>query len=321
MEFLLGIGIFLTVVLLIEGTYFLIRTIRNPERAEVKSRLQKISSLSFEEKAITIEREKKVSEIPWLNRLLLSFRWTDRLNLLLHQAGIQKPLGVFILLSLLLAFVGLLVGLRFTSSYLFSLIPMVILGILPFLYIFYKKKKRMDKFQSQFPEALDLMARALKAGHAFTSGLKMVSDEMGDPIGTEFGITVNEINFGADFVDALKNLTYRVDCPDLKFFTISVILQRETGGNLVEILENIAYLIRERFKFQGRVRVLAAQGKLSAIILVILPFLVATAFYFINPKYLSVLATDPIGKTIVLVALLLMILGIIVMKRMIDIRV
>ena len=321
MEILVGIGIFLSIVLLIEGFYFVIRTARNPERKEVKTRLRKISSVAFEDVPVDIERKKVLSKIPWFNRLLLSLRWTDRLNLLLRQADVKHPLGVFVLLSIFLAFVGLLGGSRLTSNYLIIIPLAVILGLIPLFYLLQKKKRRMGKFQRQFPDALDLIARALKAGHAFSSGLKMVADEMSDPIGTEFDNTFHEINFGVDFTEALKNLSNRVDCPDLKFFIISIILQRETGGNLVEILENIAYLIRERFKLQGRIRVLAAQGKLSATILVALPFAVALGFYLLNPKYIGVLTSDPTGRIIVLLALLLMLMGILVMRKMIDIKV
>ncbi len=321
MEILVGIGIFFSVVLLIEGIYSVIRTARNPERKEVKARLKRISSIAFEDAPIDIQRKKVLSKIPWFNRLLLSLGWTDRLNLLLRQADVKHPLGVFVLLSIFLAFVGLLGGSRLTSNYLIIIPLTVILGLIPLFYLLLKKKRRMDKFQQQFPDALDLIARALKAGHAFASGLKMVADEMSEPLGTEFDTTFHEINFGVDLADALKNLSNRVDCPDLKLFIISIILQRETGGNLVETLENIAYLIRERFKLQGRIRVLASQGKLSATILVVLPFAVALGFYILNRKYIEVMTTDPAGRFIILLALILMVIGILVMKKMVDIKV
>jgi len=149
----------------------------------------------------------------------------------------------------------------------------------------------------------------------------MVADEMGDPIGYEFGKTLNEINLGVGVPEALKNLSKRVDCVDLNFFVISIILQRETGGNLAEILGNIAYLIRERFKLYGRVRVLAAEGKFSAIILVILPFFVAFVIYLLNPEYIKALVTDPIGHILIAIALILMVLGVFTISRMIKIKV
>jgi tight adherence protein B len=192
---------------------------------------------------------------------------------------------------------------------------------MPFLYIYFKKKRRMEKFQRQLPDALDLVARALKAGHAFTGGLRMVAEELGDPIGTEFEKTLNEINFGVGIAEALKNIPNRVDCPDLKFFITSVIIQRETGGNLAEILTKITYLIRERFKLQNRVQVLAAEGKLSAIILIAIPFVIALALSVLNPGYIKTLFIDPIGKILVAFALIMMIIGIFVMKRMIQIKV
>jgi tight adherence protein B len=179
----------------------------------------------------------------------------------------------------------------------------------------------MKKFQGQLPDALELIARALRAGHAFSSGMKLAADEFDDPLGPEFEQTLDEINFGISVPDALKNLSSRIDCPDLKYFVVSVILQRETGGNLAEIIESIAYLIRERFKLHGRVRVLAAEGKLSATILMILPFLIVVALRFINPELISTLFTDPIGRVVVAAGAFWMIIGVLVMKRMIDIKV
>jgi len=321
MEILIGIAVFVSIVLLIEGFYFAFRIIRNPEKKEIKARLRTISSVGHRDDGVDIERKKLMSKIPWFNRILLTFRWTDKLHRFLEQANTKQPLGVFVLLTILLAFFGLVVGSWVTSNLFAVILLAVLLGMIPFFYIHLKKKKRMEKFQQQLPEALDLISRALKAGHAFSGGLKMVSDEMGDPVGTEFSKTINEINFGVDFPEALINLSNRVDCPDLNFFTISVILQRETGGNLVEILENIAYLIRERFKLYGRVRVLAAQGKLSAVILVALPFLVALGLSIINAKYIGTLSSDPIGKVLVIIALIFMIFGIVVIRKIIDIKV
>jgi len=149
----------------------------------------------------------------------------------------------------------------------------------------------------------------------------MVGDELGEPVGTEFEKTLHEINFGSGIPEALKGLSHRVDCPDLRFFIISVIIQRETGGNLAEILTKIAHLIRERFKLQSRVQVLASEGKLSAIILIAIPFVVALALSVLNPAYIKTLFIDPVGKALVAFALLMMVIGIVVMKRMIQIRV
>ena len=320
MDILIGVGIFVLTLALIEGGYYALRRIRDPEKRAVLRRLRGLPSTDANE-IIDIMRKSMLSEVPWLNRMLLSFRWTDKLNRLLEQADTQYTLGVFVLLSVVIASAGYLIGAWLTSNQLISILSAFILVMMPFFYIYSKKKRRMEKFQRQLPDALDLIARALKAGHAFTGGLRMVAEELGDPIGTEFEKTLNEINFGVSVPEALKSLPNRVDCPDLKFFITSVLIQRETGGNLAEILGKIAYLIRERFKLQNRVQVLAAEGKLSAIILIAIPFVIAFALTLLNPEYIKTLVIDPIGKILVTFAFLMMIIGIFVMKKMIQIKV
>jgi tight adherence protein B len=321
MDLVIGIIIFILTVALIEGGDYALRRIRNPEKREVLRRLKGYSTTEYEREIIDIMRKSMLSEVPWLNRMLLSMRWTDHLSSLIEKSGTESTLGVLILLSILLASGGFVILLWVGSHSLLSLMIALFLGIVPFLYIYMKKQRRMEKFQRQLPDALDLIARALKAGHAFTGGLKMVGDEIGEPVGTEFEKTLHEINFGAGIPEALKNLTQRVDCPDLRFFIISVIIQRETGGNLAEILGKISYLIRERFKLQNRVQVLASEGKLSAIILITIPFVIALALSVLNPGYIRTLFIDPVGKGLVAFALFMMVIGIIVMKRMIQIRV
>lgn len=321
MDLLIAITIFILTVALIEGAYYALRKIRSGEKREVLRRLRGYPTQEYEREIIDIMRKSMLSEVPWLNRMLLSMRWTDKLSRMIEQSGTESTLGVFILLSIVLASGGFVIGLWVASNALLSLIIAFFLGVFPFLYVYLKKKRRMEKFQRQLPDALDLIARALKAGHAFTGGLKMVGDELGEPVGTEFEKTLHEINFGSGVPEALKGLTQRVDCPDLRFFIISVIIQRETGGNLAEILAKIAYLIRERFKLQNRVQVLSAEGKLSAIILISIPFVIALALSVLNPVYIKTLFVDPIGKALVAFALLMMAIGIVVMKRMIEIKV
>jgi tight adherence protein B len=239
----------------------------------------------------------------------------------LEQSGTEYTLGVFILLGILMASAGFLIGSWMTSNSPLSFLLALFLGVIPFFYVYVKKKRRMEKFQRQLPEALDLIARALKAGHAFTGGLRMVADELGEPIGAEFEKMLHEINFGVGIPEALKNLPKRVDCPDLRFFIVSVVIQRETGGNLAEILSKIASLIRERFKLQNRVQVLAAEGKLSAIILIAIPFVIALVLAVLNPAYIKTLFIDPVGKMLVIFALVMIVIGIFVMRRMIQIKV
>ncbi len=321
MHFFIGIAIFITTVLLIEGSYFAFRTIHNPEQKRIRRRLRALSSGGNPSASVDIVRKQVLSEMPFLNNLLSKAGGIQGLARLLEQAGSPYPLGVFLLLSVLLGFVGLLLGTFVLKNVILNLLATACLAMAPFGYIYWQRQQRAVKFQRQLPDALELVARSLKAGHSFMVGMKMVGDEFADPIGTEFDETVDQINFGVGVPDALTNLAHRVHCWDLHFFVTSLMIQRETGGNLAEIIENISYLIRKRFELQGRVRALAAEGKLSAIILLALPFVLGLAIFALNPNYLGHLFTDPIGKAMMGCGGFTMALGAIVIKGMITIRV
>jgi tight adherence protein B len=307
--------------------YYASKAIWNSEKRETKRRLRILSSSQSEGPEIDIVKKKSLSGISGLRRLLPKFPLTDKIHLLIEQSGVNLNVALFLLISLSLGAIGFLIGTLFIQPLLFlydvliKISLTIFLGILPLFYVLLIRTRRMNKFNSQLPEALDMIARSLKAGHAFSAGLKMVGDEMRDPIGTEFYKTLNEINFGVSIPGALKNLSNRLDCPDLKIFTISVIIQRETGGNLAEILENNSYIIRERFKFQGKVKTLAAPGKLSAIIITLLPFALALLLYVVNRHYLNYLILDPIGRKALVFAFLLLVFGIFVMRKMVAIKV
>ena len=328
MDYLLPILIFIAVLILVEVGYFALQGFRSSEKKGVRTRLKALSVQTENEGAVDILRKDRLSEIPWLHSLLKRFSSIGKLTSLVEQAGVQRKPGLYILLSITLAMIGFLAGMPFHSAY-FPLIPsfMIIIpcavvpAVLPFIYLRFKRKKRIQKFEAQLPEALDLIARSLKAGHAFSSGLRLVSEEMEDPISFEFEKALNEINFGISAQDALINLTNRIPLDDLRFFVISVILQRETGGNLAEILENLARLIRERFKLNGHVRVLSAQARLSAYILVAIPPILAFVIHLINPKFFEALLENPSGKYVLAAGVVWMIIGIFFMKRMVTIRV
>jgi tight adherence protein B len=194
-------------------------------------------------------------------------------------------------------------------------------GVLPLLYVVRKRIQRMQKIVEQLPDALDLISRALKAGHAFPSGLQMVGEEAQDPIAGEFRIVHDEINFGVAVPTALANLANRVPSPDMRQFVIAVLIQRETGGNLTELLSNISALIRGRLKLFMKIRVLSAEGRMSAWILCLLPFFLAGVINLINPRFMAVLWTDPMGLKMIYAALVMMVLGALWMRKIIRIRV
>ena len=322
MELTIGIGIFIALMFLIEGIYFLYKQSGKREGKKVKKRLRALSTISSQKyNEVNVLRKRLLSEVSWFNELLLRLRRLHPLERLIEQSNTRYPLGVYLSLTVLLASSGYIIASVIALDSIIKLLMTGILGSMPFLYVYRARRNRMLKFERQLPDALDLIVRALKAGHAFSGGLKMVADEFDDPIGTEFKKVFDEINFGVGVTDALFNLTERVDCPDLKFFVVSVIIQRETGGNLAEVLSKIAHLIRERFKLNGRVRVLAAEGKLSAVTLIALPFLMAFYMLIVNPDYLKLLFVDHIGRVMVVSAICMMILGSLVMKKMVAIKV
>ena len=320
--YIIALAIFIVAVLVIELIFYAIRTSRNPDRERIRRELKRISSSRQIQEGTDILRRRVLSEIPALNEILLRVTGIQRLDHLRYQANSRYPSGFFILLSfVLVGVVFFICNFFIILGFLLSAVLGVFSGSFPFIYLYIKKKKRINKFQAQLPEALDMMARSLKAGHAFSTGMKLAGDEFEDPLGPEFSITIDEINFGLGVPDALKNLVNRVACRDLNFFVVAVILQRETGGNLAEIMENIAYLIRERFKFYGKVKALCAEGNLSMMILILLPFGIIGALLMVNPKYIMTLFTDPVGKMMCAGALIMMAIGAIVMKKIVQIEV
>ena len=192
---------------------------------------------------------------------------------------------------------------------------------LPFMFLNMKRTRRMRAFEEEFPEALDLIARALKAGHAFVTGLKMVADEMPEPIGPEFRKTFDEQNFGLPLKDALENLTMRVPGLDVRFFATAVLIQRETGGNLSEILENLAHVVRERFKILRQVRVYTAHGRMTGYVLLALPAVLCIALAFINPDHMNVLFRERMGQMLLMVALVMQAIGYFWIRQVVKIEV
>jgi tight adherence protein B len=192
---------------------------------------------------------------------------------------------------------------------------------LPFVVLKIKRRRRLNTFEEMFPEALDLIARALKAGHAFATGLKMAADELQEPVGPEFRKTFDEQNFGLPLKDALQNLTERVPLLDVRFFSTAVLIQRETGGNLSEILENLAHVVRERFKILRQVRVYTAHGRLTGYVLLALPAFLAVALMFINPDHMQLLFRERMGHIMLGAAAVMQFVGYVWIKQVIKIEV
>jgi len=319
--FLIGIGIFVFTVIIIELVAYAIKHMHSSKRAKIRKRFRKYAYGGEEDEGTDILKQRIYSEVPFFNSLLRLIPAVKNLDDLVIQSNARYPMGYYILLSLLLAALGFMAGKVLLKDFYQSLLVMGICGSLPILYLRNLKQKRVEKFKRQLPDGLDLIARALKAGHAFSGGMALAADEFDDPLGPEFTETLDEIKFGVSVADALKNLAGRIDCEELRYFVVGVILQRETGGNLSELIETLANLIRERFKFDGKVKTLTAEGKLSAVILILLPIAVFGYLWITNPNFLKPLFTDPSGPIMIIGAIVMMILGAIVMKRMVNIKV
>lgn len=265
---------------------------------------------------------RKMSEIPALNKILVRLPFCHRLETLIAKSGVNMLVGFFLLLSFSSGAVAALAAYLYIGGKIIVILPVsVIAALVPWFYILFMKKKRLQKFIALFPDTLALMTRSMKAGHALISSFKMVADEMPSPIGDEFTRIVEEINFGRGLDGVLTRFAARMDHPDINYFAVAVIIQRQTGGNLGEIMENVADNIRKKFRFKEKIRTITAEGKLSAMVLVCVPFLVAFFIYISNKDYLKVLGTDALGPYIIGGALLLMGLGIFVMNRIVNIEV
>jgi tight adherence protein B len=317
---LIALGIFGTILLFLQGCVLLHRMIAPSSTDRAVERIQKWSAPEVTAQ-LNIVRKESLSDIPWLHDLLVTMHRLQPLRVLHRQADCRMPLGAFVLVTPALALGALLLALTMHQALLLALLLAVVLGALPTGYLYWLKSQRMAKFERQLPDALELVSRALRAGHAFSVGLKLVGDEAADPIGIEFRRVFDEVSMGVALPQALQNMTDRLDCVDLQFFVTSVLVQRETGGNLAEIIDSLATLIRQRFELQLKVKALSAEGRISGVVLFGLPLVLGAVLYKINPEYLGVLFTDPLGQNFAIVGAVLMIMGAVIMKRMVAIKV
>jgi tight adherence protein B len=238
-----------------------------------------------------------------------------------EQADVSLSLSKFYLFVIGAAMLGFAAPALSGFPLKFAPLMAICFAFMPFAWLIIKRKRRMQKFAGQLPEALELISRALRAGHSLASGFNLVAHEMSEPISKEFGRAFEEQNLGMPLESALEGLTERVPNLDLKFFATAVILQRQTGGDLAEILDKIGYLIRERFKIWGQVQALTGEGRLSGIVLLALPPALFVAVYRMNPDYLMLLFTDDLGKKMLVGGIVMQLFGALVIRKIVNIRV
>jgi tight adherence protein B len=292
------------------------------ERSDIKKRLQTIALRKPSEEAMpALLKDEMMSAIPALNKFLFSLPLSQRLELLIEQADVKIKVGPFALLVLALGAVGVLFGAHMGKNLFFALLIGAAMSSIPFLYLFNRRQARVKKFSEQLPDALDMAARSLRAGHSFTSALQVVSQEMAEPIAKVFRLAYEEQGYGIPIPEALNHMTRSVNSVDLRFFITAVNVQRETGGNLAEILEKLGMTIRERFKVLRQLRVYTAQGRLSGYILAALPVAMLVVMSVLNPKYIKVLFNTKTGVVMVVAAVALQVIGLLIIRKIIKIKI
>lgn len=314
--------VFVAVLLLLEGLYLMWKTYKGPEARKLEGRLRALSGSGDATPQAVLLKERMLSEVPALQRWLLRVPRAQALDRLILQSGLDWTVSKLLLGCVALGVMGFMAvaGLAHQSGF-FGLMVGAALALAPLMFLLHRRAKRLKRIEAQLPEALDLVTRALRAGHAFSSGMQMIGEEMSEPIASEFRVVHDEVNFGVSLQQALTNLSERIPITDLRYFVVAVLIQRDSGGNLTEVLANLSRLIRERLKLIAKVRVLSSEGRLSAWVLAVMPFALAGGMNLVNPEFMSLLWTDPIGIAIIKYMLVLMAIGILILRRIVRIHV
>src|SRR6202142_608860 len=270
---------------------------------------------------LALLRDEMLSRIPAFDTLLRRSERVSLLQKMLAQGSVNVRAGNFLMIcgvsAVLLAIIAIIAG----GQVVFGWVGLLLGFFIPYAYASHMRARRFQKFEEKFPEAIDTLARAVRAGHAFTTALELIANEIAEPVAGEFRQLFEEQKFGLPLRDALVNLTERLPLVDVKFFVTAVMLQRETGGNLAEILDNLSHMIRERFKILRQVRVFTAQGRLTMLLLMGLPPVIVIVMLLMNPDFIRPLFDDPIGHTLIVAGLMLQTLGYFVIRRIIRIQV
>lgn len=320
---LISFLVFIFGLFLVLGAYLGATRGSDAKRRRLRKRMSEalLHSAHTDDAEIILARNELMSEIPWMNRVLIDLQASLHLKKMLDQADLHITPSRLLMFSGMAGILAALAVSMLSVNLLFVVLAGLVAAAIPFIHVWWKRKKRFDRFLEHLPDALDLMSRALSAGHAFAEAMHMVSTEMPEPIATEFRKTYEEQNLGLSLKLALENLTQRIPLLDLRMCVTAVLIQRETGGNLAEILEKVAYTIRERFRIMGDLKTLTTSSRLSAWILCGLPIFVALGVSVLNPDYMSVLWKDPRGHYLIAAALILQVSGMLIVRKILDIKI
>jgi tight adherence protein B len=316
----LALATFAALMLIMFGTYWAL--VLRPEQAGHTATIGRLKKARAAETTLgVVMSQVKLSEIPFLDRILSHRRdWSGPLERLLTESGLRLTVGTFVLLVIVAGLFGGVLCWMLTHMLFVSVGGAVLTACVPYAYVSRKRTVRLQTFEEQFPEAIDLISRALRAGHALTTGLGMVADEIPKPVGEEFRRLYDEQNFGMSLPDAMRAMARRVPVLDARFFVTAVLTQRESGGNLSEVLDNLASVMRERFKLKRQIRVISAHGRISAWVLASLPPALAGILFLLSPDFMRILWEDPLGVRLILIAVTLQIVGTIIITRLVKIE-
>ena len=316
----------LIVLVVVAGVVFTLVSLvdqRNARARLLKERLanERKAPERAAEDELALLRDEQLSQIPAFDSLLRRSERISKLQEMLAQGGLNLRAGKFLSLSALAGVAAGLIAWVVSNRPEVGGVALLIGFVLPYSYASVQRNRRFSKFEELFPEAIDTLARAVRAGHAFTTALELITNEVAEPVAGEFRQLFEEQKFGMPVRDALMNLTERVPLVDVKFFVTAVMLQRETGGNLAEILDNLSYVIRERFKIQRQVRVYTAQGRLTMALLMGMPPIIVTIMLLVEPSFIRPLFADPIGHILLVAGIALQTVGYFVIRKIIRIQV
>ena len=294
---------------------------RYSERGErFEKRIKDVSAMAAAGQEI-VTPERAYARQEWLNQWLISLGLAKQLDRKLCRAGLRWLVADFLLVTLSLAVLACLLFLSFGASGVMVLLATVLIGSLPYGILSILERRRQLKLESQLPDVLEFIARSMQAGHAFSSALQMAAAESPQPIANEFQTAFNQVNLGMPVQHALSGLAERIDCADMRYFSVAVLINREVGGDLAGLLRNVSDLIRARLKLRLSIRAITAEGRVSAWILGLLPFILVGILAFLNPAYIAPLWQEPAGQRLILYALVLMGFGIIWIVRLSRVRI
>ena len=319
---LLAIIVFFFVTsLVIAGYYAAVVMPPRMAKRRIELRLHEVSQPVVEEAGTTVVMTHAGGPVPIIDRAVAATKAGNRLGTLIEQSGVRTTPSAMIVISLGSAAFCAACAALFIHLAVAPILAALLGLVLPYGFLVQRRSSRLKKFEEQFPEALDLMSRAIRAGHAFQTALGMVGDELPEPVGPEFKKTFDRQNFGLPIRDAMNEMADRVAILDVRFFVTAVAIQRETGGNLAEILDNLAHVVRERFKIRRQVRVHTAHGRFTGYVLLALPAALAVALSFISPDHMALLFRERMGQIMLVGAMVLQTIGFIWIRQVIKIEV